>query len=201
MTQGMTLREFGRFLNVSCEAVRKAIKSGRIPKEAMGEITLQPSGKVRPVIIDPVLAKRGWEQNTDAVWHRPKELMQQAGRKSAAVKKGQEFKEAPITEPASEVAAGPTKTGNGPSINESNRITAAYKARMAKIEYEQAVGKLVNAEQIKLMFSQQIAEAKNKFMGVGRNARARIPHLTIEDVEVIEKLCSEALEDLANGSI
>lgn len=200
MSAGIGLREFGRLINVSGEAVRKAIKTGRIPKEAVGQITLQPSGKVRPVITDPIMAKRAWSANTDASQHRSKEQMQQAGRKSAAVRKGEEFTEPPLTEPSMEVAGGPARNVTGPSINESNRITAAYKARMARLEYEEATKKLVNAEQIKVLFSQQIAEAKNKFMGVGRNARTKLPHLTVEDVEVIEQLCAEALESLANGS-
>lgn len=199
MSEGIPLREFGRLINVSGEAVRKAIKTGRIPKEAVGEITLQPSGKVRPVIVDLVLAKRAWSANTDASQHRAKEQMQQAGRKSAAIRKGEEFTEAPITEPTMDVAGGPAKNATGPSINESNRITAAYKARMAKLDYEEATKKLVNADQIRMLFSQQIAEAKNKIMGIGRNSRTRLPHLTMDDVEVIEKLCAEALEDLANG--
>ena len=209
MSAGIPLREFGRLIGVSGEAVRKAIATGKIPKEAVGEIVLKPSGRVRPAIIDPELARKSWGDTTDASLHRSKEVMQWAGRKSGAVRRGEEFTEPPPAEPEFQTAGPPmgggkssasSSSGSGPSINESNRIKAAYQARLAKLEYEKEIGKLVSADQIKALFSAQITEAKTKFMAVGRNARTRLPHLTIDDVEVIEALCAEALESLANGS-
>lgn len=199
--KGISYREFGRQLGVSGEAVRKAVNSGRIPPEAVGHNKLN-GGRLRPCIADPDLARRGWSQTTDTTQHRSKKQMRDAGRKSAAARTGK-----PVTadidpvSPDDDSIAGfggdDADVQDGPSVAVSRKIEAEYKAKSAKLDYEERTKKLVNAEEIKKLFSQQITEAKTKIMAVGRQARSKLPHLTVDDVEVIEEICAEALEELS----
>lgn len=75
-----------------------------------------------------------------------------------------------------------------------------YRALKEKLEYEEACGKLIAVETVKEIFGRQIAEAKNAIMALGKHARSRIPHLSIDDVVTIEELCREALEGLSVGT-
>lgn len=200
MSDGISLREFGRRIDVSGEAVRKAVNSGRIPPEAMGEKVLR-GGRKRPVIVNVDMAMKAWGANTDATQQRDKATMAAAGKRTQARLRGEEPNYEDESEGGGDGPVTPaSRRGEGPTINESKRVEAAYKARMAKLEYEKAVGKLVDAEKIKVLFAQQIVDARTKIMAVGRKAQGQIPHLTVDDIETIEDLCAEALEELTVGS-
>jgi hypothetical protein len=59
-----SFRELARQLGVTDGAIRKAVKSGRIPSKALGTRRTQ-SGKTQRVIVDPVLAADCFSQNAD----------------------------------------------------------------------------------------------------------------------------------------
>ena len=46
-----------------------------------------------------------------------------------------------------------------------------------------------------------VAISRMKLLGVPSRARSRLPHLTLDDVAVIEELQREALEELSEGRI
>jgi hypothetical protein len=60
----MSIRQFARHLGVTDGAIRKAIKSGRIPSGDLGTIATK-TGITRPVIDDPVSAAYNFRRNTD----------------------------------------------------------------------------------------------------------------------------------------
>lgn len=60
-------------------------------------------------------------------------------------------------------------------------------------------GELVNAEQVKAGFVGLVTQARNRLLGVPSKAKARIPTLSVRDVEALEDLIAEALNGLANG--
>lgn len=59
---GVSIRQFAKDLRISEGAVRKAIDSGRIPQEAMGEVT--KGARVMPYIVKPDLAARCYRAGT-----------------------------------------------------------------------------------------------------------------------------------------
>lgn len=199
MSDGISLREFGRLVSKSGEAVRRAIQTGKIPASAVGETTLT-SGRKRPTIVNVELAAKAWGKNTDPAFVRdPKKLSQ--GRKAAYARdRGEE----PPAEP------GDAETGNDdttslraggeiPSITESRAISEAYKARMARLEYLKMRDQLVDAAEFKIKFVSMVKAAQSKIMAVPGKAKSRIPTLTVRDIELLEDLLSEAMEELANG--
>jgi phage terminase Nu1 subunit (DNA packaging protein) len=199
MTEPMGLREFGRWVDLSGEGVRKAIREGRIPAEFVGERTVG-NGKKWPVITDPEAARRALGRNTNHAMQRDKAVLSE---NRARVAKGQP-KRPPAEIAAGEVAdepagAGTLKAGKEiPSQASSNALTAAYKARMAKIEYEERIGKLVNAADIEARLVTMLRSAVTRVRGVPTKAKGRLPHLTVSDIELLEEMIDECLTELAN---
>lgn len=198
MAEGLSLREFGRQIDVSNEAVRKAIKTGKIPADCIAY-----DHKGWPRIIDPKRAAEHWGKNRDPNQVRDKAVMRAGAKRGWKQRRGEE----PVDDEPAPNSQATGAQGNGkltagqslPSITESKAITEAYKARLAKLEYEERSGRLVDAEKVKAGYVAMITTAKTRLLGVPSKAKGRIPHLTVADVEVLEDLIAEALEELALG--
>lgn len=115
--------EFARQMGVTPEAVRYAIKAGRV--KSWKEV----DGKFR---IDAEKAKAEWIANTQ--------------------------KRTPIQEEMRGV--------QGPSINQSRTILEAYRAKMAKVEYDEKVGTLVLADTVKRQAFASAREARDRLMNI-----------------------------------
>lgn len=200
---GISLRALSRDLGVTLRAVQKAIESGRIPASAVGTKTL-PSGKTRPCIVDRDAAIAGFRSNVDSRQQRPGKAISQGKKRANAIARGEEpdadlppdADYDPAPQPRTTAAP---RNPNIPSQAESRAITEAYKARMAKIDYQKATEQLVEWAPLKVKLSEMIVDARGKVMMVPRKARSRIPHLTIDDMEILESLLERALEELSVG--
>lgn len=117
---GMNVTAYARHRGVSHVAVLKAIKAGRIVKEADGTI-------------DPAKADAAWEHNTSQAQQR-KSYHKEVG-------------DGRQTEPS---ASGATGIGGGPSYAQSRAIKEAYLARLAKLEYEEKSGAVVRTDNVKV---------------------------------------------------
>lgn len=82
----------------------------------------------------------------------------------------------------------------------SRAIREAYEAQLAKLEYEEKTGKLVNAEETRMAWLKIITTAKTKLLAIPSKARASLPHLTLSDIATLEELVRQTLEDLAGGA-
>lgn len=201
MTEPMGLREFGRWVDLSGEGVRKAISDGRIPAELVGEREVGGNGRKWPVILDPHAAREALGRNTSAAQQRDKAVLSENRARVAKGLPKRSPAEIAGDEPAAppHPAGGSLKAGSGlPSQAESNAVAAAYKARQAKLDYEERVGKLVNAADIEKLVVTMIRDAVSKLRGVPTNAKMALPHMTVRDVEQLENMIDEALEGLAN---
>jgi hypothetical protein len=89
---------------------------------------------------------------------------------------------------------------DGMSLNEAKTIDAIYKARLTKDEWEKSQGKLIDADQAKLAWFKHITAAKTRIMGIPASCKSRYSDLPLAVVAVIDQVCREALEDLANGN-
>lgn len=195
MAQGLSLREFGRQLDVTGEAVRKAIKTGKIPADCV-----EHDEKGWPRIIDPARAAASWGRNRDPNQVRDKAALAAGAKRGWAARRGED-PPAEDDDGSTPAPAGPALSAGSklPSQTESKAITEAYKARIAKLDYEERVGRLVNAEQVKVGFVNMVTAAKTRLLGVPSKAKARIPTLTVRDIEALEDLIAEALEELSLG--
>lgn len=128
--QAVTVSEFARMKGVSHEAVRKAIISKRLVNSII-------YGQGKKPKINPVLAAEEWEKNTD-------HSMRFVGKDVRVVPQPQP--ERPAAAPRLVDDAAPS---TGLSLNQSRQVHEAYKARLAKLEYEEKSGKLVEAERVK----------------------------------------------------
>lgn len=196
MAEGLSLREFGRQLGVTGEAVRKAISTGRIPADCIGR-----NDKGWPLIMDPARAAAAWGRDRDPTQVRDKATMSAGAKRGWQQRRGEDPDAGDDGgEPTPPAAGGNLAAGSKlPSITESKAITEAFKARMAKLEYEEKIGRLVNAEQVKVRYINLVTAARNRLLGVPSKAKAKIPHLTVRDIEVLEDLIAKALEEVANG--
>ncbi len=126
----VSLRKYGTMRGVSGEAVRKAIKTGRLVNAVKYNDRGQPC-------IDVDIADREWVKNTDG----GKQQHLEAGHRLSA------YSQPPgVTESDEQQVM----RGGVPPIDKSKAINEAYKARLAKLEFEEKSGKLIDAEQVKL---------------------------------------------------
>ncbi len=140
MPKWVSVAALARALNVSYAAVTTAINKGRL----RDSIQQSASGRYQ---IDLDKALQEWEQNTDVI----KAQNAYSGQSSATI-------ENHFTKPIKSAA---------PAFSESRAIKEAYLARLAKLEYEERVGQLVSAEDVK--------EEAFKLARIVRDALLNIP--------------------------
>lgn len=199
----MTLREFGRSVDKTGEAVRKAIATGKIPADCVGTRKLKTGpGRLVPVIINPKKAARCWGQNVDPNQVRDKQVMSETRAAAHAKARGETPKpRTNVPDPQGD-DLGDLDEIDGelvPSITRSKAVTEHFKAKTAKIEFEEKAKLLVSGEQIKLRLVGMIKAVQSKLRGVPSKAKSKIPTLTVRDIEVLEDLIDEALRDLSDG--
>jgi phage terminase Nu1 subunit (DNA packaging protein) len=81
----------------------------------------------------------------------------------------------------------------------SRAIKERYAARLAKLEYKERSGLLVEVESVKKEWTQVASIVRTKVMGIPSKARQRIPELSQEQIAVLQAIVSSTLEDLADG--
>lgn len=199
MADGIGLREFGRQHGVTAEAVRKAIADGRIPPDCVGRRPIGNNGRVWPVIIDPARAAEHWGRNRDQALVRDKATLSAGAKRGWQTRRGSEPSDDDGDGDESElVAGGGAGKGGGPTYNDLRRVTESYKARMARLDYERAVGKLVEADVVAAQQEAMLVSLRNRLRGIPSEAKGRIPHLTIDEIEVLEELIDTALNETAD---
>lgn len=83
-------------------------------------------------------------------------------------------------------------------VQERARL-AAVQADRAELELSARRGELVDGAQMRAGFIGLVTAARNRLLGVPSKAKARVPHLSVRDIEVLEHLIAEALSGLADG--
>lgn len=127
----ITFAEFARKKGVTSEAVRKAVKTKRLVNSLVYGIGKKPK-------LDPVLAAQEWEKNTDH------------SKRFVGSDIRVQLQDKPVERANGEPA--PAMAGqaiSAPSLTQSRQLHEAYRARLAKLEYEEKSGKLVEAEKVK----------------------------------------------------
>lgn len=133
--------------------------------------TVSKSGKR---LIDPAVADVEWDENSDS------------SKKSTKTKRERSQQDGPRPE---------TKA----SYANARAARETYLAKLAKLEFDKKSGTLVSIDEVKVGWFKVINSAKTKIMGIHSKCKAQYPDLPIEVVNIIEQVCREALEELANG--
>jgi hypothetical protein len=196
-------------IDVSGEAVRKAIASGRLVDSVVRDDKGRPS-------LDPDIALVEWKRNTNSGRGSASRGQgaaipaQSAGPKNGPSEPAALEPRAPRATPAPDLAPsfqrralereraeppGDDPSGQ-PDLNESRAWKEHYQAELARLQVEEKLGTLIDAAEAETRWSALIASCKTKLLAIPSKARSRLPKLDNSDVSLLEKLVREALEEL-----
>ncbi|MBF0436484.1 MAG: hypothetical protein HQL77_14060 [Magnetococcales bacterium] len=172
----MGVREYARHRRVTHTAVEKAIKSGRIQKEADGSI-------------DPVKADAAWGRNTSQAQQRKQEPV--------FVKPPPPPVRHPVTRPADPDAV---PSGSAiPNYHVSRAVRETYNAKLTRLDYEERMGKLLKGEDVAAEAYASARRARDRLLGIPSRVAAVLASET--DSKAIERLLEQelriALEELS----
>lgn len=209
----LSQRGYARHRKVTLRAVQKAIETGRI------QTVLDEKGRPK---IDAEDADRRWAERTDPAKQRaggekpaipapeervPSELPPRTPRPArvgpAAEQPSDDLDDPAMSDdPASgDYSASEAALGEKPpNYFKSKAMRESYLARIAKLNYQQRAGELIEAKVIQVEWQKIVSTTKGRMLSVPSKLRSRIPHLTAADVATIEEEIREALTELAQGS-
>lgn len=75
------------------------------------------------------------------------------------------------------------------------------KANLLELQRKTQEGELLRRDDVQQAWSQAVNLTRTKLLGVPSTVKQRIPHLEVEEIEVITSLIREALEELAGGEV
>jgi hypothetical protein len=178
---GLSVRAYAQHRGVSHTAVAKAIKAGRI--------SVEPDGT-----IDPAKADAQWARNT-----LPSQSLNIGAKKPAA-----KVETPPVSTPVSTapvstpVSTPPLETrAAAPDYQTSRAIREAYAARLAKLEFEERTGKLLNADEVKVKYFNLARLLRDRIQQIPRKVAPQIVAAVVAqpDQRVVEDLLMEAIRE------
>ena len=156
-------------------SIYRKVKSGEL------ETTTGPDGA--PWIERDGLEER-WQQMTREQKNSPKPLRPAAER----------------VKPTSTRTVGVVKS-DVPDYNEERARHEREKRMLAELARQEKERELLRRDDVIQAWAAAVAMTRTKLLGVPSVVRARIPHLEIDEVEVITQLIREALEELSAGEV
>jgi hypothetical protein len=88
-----------------------------------------------------------------------------------------------------------------PDYNVSRARSEYEKANLLELDRKTKEGHLLRREDVEQAWGGAVNITRTRLLGVASTARQRIPHLEVEEVELITTLIREALEELAAGDL
>ena len=89
----------------------------------------------------------------------------------------------------------------GVGLIRSRQVREFYRAKMAQIEYDEKCAKLVDAEDVQAAWSQILSAVRTRILGLPSLAKQRSPRLTLEEIEILRELCTDALSELSGDAV
>ena len=173
---GLSIRAYAQHRGVSHTAVAKAIKAGRI--------SVEPDGK-----IDPAKADAQWARNT-----LPSQNLNTGASKPAA-----KVATTAVSTPVStrEVQVPLETRAAAPDYQTSRAIREACAARLAKLEFEERTGKLLNADEVKVKHFNLARLLRDRIQQIPRKLAPQIVAAVVAqpDQRVVEDLLMEAIRE------
>jgi hypothetical protein len=173
---GLSIRAYAQHCGVSHTAVAKAIKAGRISKEPDGTI-------------DPAKADAQWSRNT-----LPSQNLNPGASKSAP-KVATPLVSTPVS--TREVQPPLETRAAAPDYQTSRAIREAYAARLAKLEFEERTGKLLNADEVKVKHFNLARLLRDRIQQIPRKVAPQIVAAVVvqPDQRLVEDLLMEAIRE------
>jgi hypothetical protein len=173
---GLSIRAYAQHRGVSHTAVAKAIKAGRISKEPDGTI-------------DPAKADTQWERNT-----LPSQSLD-AGASKLTHKVATPAVSTPVS--SREIQAPLETRTAAPDYQTSRAIREAYAARLAKLEFEERTGKLLNADEVKVKHFNLARLLRDRIQQIPRKVAPQIVAAVVvqPDQRLVEDLLMEAIRE------
>lgn len=92
-------------------------------------------------------------------------------------------------------------TDDLPEYTISRARSEFEKANLLELERKMKERELLRCDDVKRAWSQAVNLTRTKLLGVPSTVKQRIPHLEVEEIEVITGLIREALNELAGGEV
>lgn len=182
-------------------AVSRAVRAGRL----VASVVRLPNGK--PAIADPDLADREWVANTDHT-KAPAYVKEREAARARALASSPP-PPAPPTPPAVEVDPAPAELEPEPSpasqvgepLDELSVATASarlkkWQADLAELKFREAARELLPARDVERRLVDVFSACKVRLLALPSRAKQALPHLSVSDLEELERIVREALEDL-----
>jgi hypothetical protein len=186
----ITQSEAARLLDVSKQAVHKAVVSGRL--------TGHSDSKGR-VFIDSLTMREEWDRNTQKrIGRGPKPP---AGTIERTPKRPGELTPQERRDQQADSGRNLADTNEAiPDYNESRARTEHLKAELLELERKEKERILVKAEEVEAKWVEIITMARTKILGIPTKAKQRIPDLDTDAISLLDDIVRETLEDLAAKS-
>lgn len=101
--------------------------------------------------------------------------------------------------PAKPAPAPVRRSGVIPDFDDSRARHEYEKANLAELERRRREGELIDRETVGRSLARLMAVLKSAMLSLPSTLRDRIPHLTAEEIDVVETLVRRQLEELAQG--
>ncbi len=186
----LKLEEYAAAIDVSPQAVRKAIADGRIKNGAKRE--------GRRWLIDLEVANKEWGKNTAPQY-----------RQGPAIKAGRQRQMAGAAATGNQAPPGPAVGGAGElTMSKAQTLKAAYQAKLTQLEFEERSGKLVSAEEMTRVRFESGRRVRDAVLRIGpqmigeiaKAAGGLTPDQRADVLLVIDRHLVGALEALADGT-
>lgn len=184
-TAPISLRAYARHRGVSAMAVSKAVAAGRL----RASVTRDEHGQ--PKIADVALADQEWDAGTDHS-KAPGYVKERAAARAAGAP--------PAAPPAAERTEPPPEEAGlqlGASLAVASAAEKVWRAKLAELDYRERTGELVDAEEMTAKIADVFTRVRTRLLAIPTRAKQQLPHLTVQDVALVDGLVREALEELA----
>lgn len=181
---GMSIRQYAAYRRArglpghSRSTVERALREGRIERNADGRI-------------DPTVADQQWTERTDALKQsRTKHRTGDGSSETAA--------RTPERRRPADTPSGPSPSV--PSLAQSRAIREAYRAKLARIEYEEKAGNLVSLAEVKATSFRQARVVRDRLLAVSDRLSAPLAAETDprKVMQMLEEEILQALEELSH---
>lgn len=95
----------------------------------------------------------------------------------------------------------PSRPEEIPEYNDSRARTEYEKANLLELDRKAKEGLLLYREDVERAQATALNISKTRLLGVPSTAKQRIPHLALEEVEILTTLIREALDELASWEV
>lgn len=203
----MSLREYAKRRGCALRAVQVAIESGRLQK-SLGTELFRGSPTTR--IADPDLADREWEANTNPSYqHSTKNPYKPATVAASPQPPAAQQPKPPADEDESDensidrwlrpdgmpdLEAAMRANATKPQLD---RLKICVAIRRDITAHDVETKTLIDANEAATEILNAVATAKNSMLGLKSRIKQRLPHISLADLDAIDKMVREVLTELS----